>query len=96
MVLSVGEVQTVAATVTAQNCEDCRIELDADPELFEIVSGRHGLELGSGSFERTVEWRLRTKAPAKDAILGAKAMALGGIQQAFLFVRIHPSLGIEG
>ena len=96
LVLTVGEVQTIAATVSAQNCDDCRIELDAGPQLFEAISGQQAMDLGSGSFERTVEWGLRATAPTEDAIVGAKAMARGSIQQAFLFVRIHPSLGIEG
>ena len=95
LVLTVGEVQTIAATVSAQNCDDCRIELEADSKLFQTVSGPPVVELGSGSFERTVEWRLQAAAPVDDATLGVTAIARGSIQQGFLFVRIHPQLSIE-
>ena len=95
LVLSVGDEQTIAAIVSAQNCDDCRIELDADSKLFQTVSGPPVVELGSGSFERTVEWRLQAAAPVDDATLGVTAIARGSIQQGFLFVRIHPQQSIE-
>jgi hypothetical protein len=59
LILGVGEVQTIAVTVTSENCEDCRVELDADPSTFEIVSGSPSVSLGSGTFEKTVEWEVR-------------------------------------
>jgi len=97
VVLSVGEEQTISAVVTAENCEDCLIELNVDPTQLETVAGSQVIELGSGSFEQTIEWRLRGIAPVDDGIVGitVRERELTAPHPYFLPLKIHPSLITE-
>jgi hypothetical protein len=94
LILGVGEIQSVSAKVVSQNCEDCRLELDADASMFEIVSGSPSARLGSGSFETTVEWDVRAIAAGESA-LKIYATASGLRQPAMIRVRSHPLPKLE-
>lgn len=95
--LSVGEEQTISAVVTAENCEDCVVEPNVDPTRLVTVAGAQVVELGSGSFERTIEWRLRAITPVDDVIVGVtvRERELTAPRPYFLPLKIRPSLITE-
>ncbi|HEV8573162.1 MAG TPA: hypothetical protein VGR43_00500 [Dehalococcoidia bacterium] len=97
VVLSVGEEQTVAATITAQDCDDCLVKLNVDSSKLELIAGSESVEPGSGSFEQTIEWRLRAIAPVKDGTIEitVKCRDIRTPHAYFLPLRIHPSLNTE-
>ena len=95
LVLSVGEIQTIAAKVKVVGCEGCVVELGIDGKHFELIEGEIRAELGSGTFERTLVWTLRAVAPGDSLSVDVGATANGESQAAMIPARIHPMPRIE-
>ena len=95
LLLGVGETQSIQATIVAENCRECRARIDFDERHFEIVEGSPELALGSGSFTRTVGWRLRARSPGQKLSLEISATEDGASQLITLPVRIHPMPKME-
>jgi len=94
LILGVGEIQRIAVTVASQDCEDCRLEFESDASTLELVSGSPSVLLGSGSFEKTVEWDVRAIA-AGESELKVRATGSDPRQWAMIPVRIHPLPKLE-
>jgi hypothetical protein len=90
ILLSVGEMQIVAATIDAQAERSCRVELTGDLGHFEIASGASAVDLGPGRHRETIEWRLLAVAAGNDLTIDVVATADNLRQQATLLARVYP------
>ena len=95
LVLGVGETQTIAATVVVEDCTHCRVNLIADSEHLALIMGEKSTEVGSGTFDRTLEWQLRAIAPGDHLSIQVEARADEKYQTTMVPVRIHPLPRIE-
>ncbi len=89
LVLGVGEVQTLATTVRVDNCVSSSVQIIADPANFEVLSANTTIDLGPGTFERTIEWRVKATAPGSGLGLEFLAVANGLRQSAMFPVTVH-------
>jgi len=95
LLLGVGETQSIEATVVAENCRECRARIRFDDAHFEMIAGGRDLALGSGTFERNVEWRLRARSPGQKLSIEISASEGGAAHFVMLPARIHPMPKIE-
>ena len=63
LILSVGEIQSVSVRVVAKDCREVSVKFQVDERHLEIVSEPAEPDLGAGTFERIVDWRLRARKP---------------------------------
>src|SRR5207249_657046 len=90
LLLGVGETQSIEATVVAENCRECRAGIDFDHCHFELVDGSPDIPIGSGTFKRTLEWRLRARSQG-DKLSVQISMSEGGAPRLVMLpARIHP------
>jgi hypothetical protein len=94
LLLGVGETQNIEATIVAENCRECHATIEFDERHFDLVEGSPDLDVGSGSFTRTVMWRLRARSPGDELRIEISAFE-GAAQLVTLPTRIHPMPKIE-
>ena len=95
LILGVGEAQRIAVAVSVEDCQASRVELVADWRRLQLESGEESVNLGSGTFRKVVEWRLRAVAPGDGLSIDTVATADGRQQGAMYPVSIRPAPRIE-
>ena len=95
LILGIGETQRIAVAVSTEDCEASRIELVTDRRHLQIESGEATQDLGSGTYRKVVEWRLRAVAPGDDLSIDIVATADGLQQRAVFPVSIRPMPRME-
>jgi hypothetical protein len=90
LILGVGESQRIVVAVSAEDCEASRVELMADWQHLQLEAGEESVSLGSGTFRKIVEWRLRAVAPGDGLSIDVVATADGQQQRSLLPMSIRP------
>src|SRR2546428_13440851 len=96
LILSVGEIQSVSVRVVAKDCREVSVKFQVDERHLEIVSEPAERDLGAGTFERIVDWRLRARKPGDKLSIEIMATEGAAPRVVMLPVRILPMPQLEG
>ena len=95
LILAVGEMQRIAVAASIEDCESSRIELIADLRHLQVESGEATVDLGSGTFRKVIEWRLRAVAAGDGLSIDIVATADGSQQRVMFPLTIRSVPRIE-